>query len=75
MLLRPPQFPANKREELMAELRTLLDEQIKESLDELGYPSDISHYEVGTINIFCRYSELFNIMLSIEMCRICPSGY
>ena len=30
----------------MAEMRTLLDEQITESLQELGYPTDISTYQV-----------------------------
>ncbi|XP_023332479.1 uncharacterized protein LOC111704471 [Eurytemora carolleeae] len=47
-LIRPPQFPPNKREELMAEMRTLLDEQITESLQELGYPTDISTYQDDT---------------------------
>ena len=40
-----------KREELLAEMRELLDGLLVESLDELGYPRDISTYKVIDKNV------------------------
>lgn len=47
-LLRPPNLPAAKREECLAEMRDLLEDQLGASLEELGYPPDIATYQEDT---------------------------
>ena len=46
-LLRPPNIEPGKREELLAEMRNLLDDLLAECLQELGYPKDLSTYKVA----------------------------
>ena len=45
-LLRPPNIEPGKREDLLAEMRALLDDLLIEILQELGYPKDLSTYKV-----------------------------
>eukprot|EP00090_Calanus_glacialis_P009715 TRINITY_DN18105_c0_g1_i1.p1 TRINITY_DN18105_c0_g1~~TRINITY_DN18105_c0_g1_i1.p1 ORF type:complete len:655 (+),score=221.26 TRINITY_DN18105_c0_g1_i1:2-1966(+) len=47
-LLRSPNLQPVKREELLSEMRDLLDNLLVESLDELGYPRDMSTYKGNT---------------------------
>ena len=47
-ILRPPQLPSPKREELMAEMRAVLDDYIADTLTELKYPADMAEYQVGS---------------------------
>ena len=46
-VLRSAGLEPRAREELLAEMRDLLDSFLQESLTELGYPSDINTYKAG----------------------------
>ena len=43
-LLRPPNMEPKKREELMSEMRDLMDTFLVDTLEELGYPRDFSTF-------------------------------
>ena len=50
-LLRPPQLAPAKREELMGELRSLLTQELQETMQELGYPQDMANYQASRLHI------------------------
>ena len=55
-MLRSAGLEPRAREELLAEMRDLLDSFLQESLTELGYPPDINTYKVVKLEIgavFC----------------------